>query len=34
MLKKTQILIKFKPYLESLKIRVKDLKFDTKKWGL
>lgn len=32
MLKKTQILVKFKPYLESLKINVKDLKFDAKKW--
>ena len=32
MLKKMQLLIKFKPYLESLKIRVKDLKFDAKKW--
>lgn len=32
MLKKTQLLIKFKPYLESLKIKVKDLRFDTKKW--
>ena len=32
MLKKTQLLVKFKPYLESLKIKVNDLKFDTKKW--
>ena len=32
MLKKTQLLGKFKPYLESLKINVKDLKFDAKKW--
>ena len=32
MLKKTQLLVKFKPYLESLKINVKDLKFDAKKW--
>lgn len=32
MLKKMQLLIKFKPYLESLKIYVKDLKFDAKKW--
>lgn len=33
MLKKTQLLVRFKPYLESLKIRVKDLRFDTKKWN-
>jgi len=32
MLKKTQLLIRFKPYLESLKMNVKDLKFDAKKW--
>ena len=32
MLKKTQILIKFKPYLDSLKMNVTDLKFDAKKW--
>lgn len=32
MLKKTQILVKLKPYLESLKMNVKDLKFDAKKW--
>ena len=32
MLKKTQLLIRFKPYLESLKMNVKDLRFDTKKW--
>ena len=32
MLKKTQILVKFKPYLESLKIKVTDLRFDPKKW--
>ena len=32
LLKKTQLLIRFKPYLESLKINVKDLRFDTKKW--
>ena len=32
MLKKTQLLVKFKPYLESLKMNVKDLKFDAKKW--
>ena len=34
MLKKTQLLVKFKPYLESLKINVKDLKFDPKKWEM
>lgn len=33
MLKKTQLLVRFKPYLESLKLRVKDLRFDTKKWN-
>lgn len=32
MLKKTQLLEKFKPYLKSLKMNVKDLKFDAKKW--
>ena len=32
MLKKTQLLVKFKPYLTSLKMTVKDLRFDTKKW--
>ncbi len=32
MLKKTQLLVKFKPYLESLKLKVTDLKFDPKKW--
>lgn len=34
MLKKTQILVKLKPYLESLKMNVKDLKFDAKKWSV
>ena len=33
MLKKTQLLVKFKPYLDSLKIKVKDLRFDPKKWS-
>ena len=33
MLKKTQILVKFRPYLESLKIKVNDLRFDPKKWS-
>ena len=32
MLKKTQLLIKLKPYLESLKMKVNDIRFDTKKW--
>lgn len=31
-LKKTQILVKLQPYLKSLKMNVKDLKFDPKKW--
>lgn len=31
-LRKTQILVKFQPYLKSLKINVKDLRFDPKKW--
>ncbi len=33
LLKKTQLLVKFKPYLDSLKMNVKDLRFDTKKWN-
>ncbi len=33
MLKKTQLLVKFKPYLESLKLKVTDLRFDPKKWS-
>lgn len=33
MLKKTQLLVKFKPYLDSLKFKVKDLKFDAKRWS-
>ena len=32
MLKKTQILTKLEPYLKSLKMKVKDLRFDPKKW--
>ena len=32
MLRKTQLLTKFKPYVESLKIKLVDLKFDSKKW--
>jgi predicted nucleic acid-binding Zn ribbon protein len=31
-LKKTQLLEKFAPYLKSLKMNVKDLKFDPRKW--
>lgn len=33
MMQKFQILEKFKPYLKSLRLSVKDLKFDQKKWG-
>lgn len=32
MLKKTQLIIKLKPYLESLKMNITDLRFDTKRW--
>lgn len=32
MLQKPQILEKFQPYLKSLRLSVKDLKFDCKKW--
>lgn len=32
MLQKTQLLEKFKPYLKSLHLNVKDMKFDPKKW--
>ena len=32
MLKKTQLLVKLKPYVSSLKMNVKDLRFDPKKW--
>lgn len=32
MLKKFQILVKLEPYLKSLKINIKDLRFDAKKW--
>lgn len=32
MLQKTQLLIKLQPYLKSLHIKVKDLKFDCRKW--
>lgn len=34
MLQKPQILEKFKPYLKSLHMNVKDIKFDCKKWGV
>ncbi len=33
LLRKTQILTKLQPYLKSLKMNVKDLKFDAKKWA-
>lgn len=33
MLQKTQILVKFQPYLKSLHLSVKDIKFDPKKWS-
>ena len=32
LLKKTQLLVKFKPYVESLNIKLTDLRFDAKKW--
>ncbi len=32
MLRKTKILKDFEPYLTSLKIKVKDLRFDVKRW--
>lgn len=31
-LRKTQLLVKFEPYLKTLKLNVKDLRFDPKKW--
>lgn len=34
MLQKPQILEKFKPYLKSLHMNVKDIKFDPKKWSI
>ena len=34
MLKKTQLLIKLQPYMKSLKMNIKDLKFDAKKWSV
>lgn len=33
-LKKVQLLTKFDPYLKSLKMNIKDLKFDAKKWSV
>lgn len=33
LLQKTQILEKFQPYLKSLHMNAKDIKFDCKKWG-
>lgn len=32
LLRKTQLLVKFKPYVESLNMKLTDLKFDSKKW--
>jgi len=32
MLHKTQLLVKFKPYVESLNMKLTDLRFDAKKW--
>lgn len=32
MLRKTQLLVNFKPYVESLDMKLTDLKFDAKKW--
>lgn len=32
MLHKTQIMTKLKPYLESLHLKLTDIKFDSKKW--
>lgn len=32
LLRKTELLNKLKPYIESLKMNVSDLKFDSKKW--
>lgn len=32
LLKKTQLLVKFKPYVESLNMKLTDLHFDAKKW--
>ena len=32
LLRKTQLLVKFKPYVESLDMKLTDLRFDAKKW--
>ncbi len=32
MLRKTQLIVKFKPYVESLNMKLTDLRFDAKKW--
>lgn len=32
LLRKTQLLVKFKPYVESLNMKLTDLRFDAKKW--
>lgn len=32
MLRKTQLLVNFKPYVESLNIKLTDLRFDAKRW--
>jgi predicted nucleic acid-binding Zn ribbon protein len=32
LLRKTQLLVKFKPYVESLHMSLSDLRFDAKKW--
>ncbi len=32
MLRKTQLLVKFQPYVESLHMKLTDLRFDAKKW--
>lgn len=32
MLRKTELIAKLKPYIESLKMTVSDLKFDSKRW--
>ena len=32
-LRKNQLLVKFEPYLKSLKMNIKDLRFDPKKWS-
>lgn len=32
LLRKTQLMVKFKPYVESLNMKLTDLRFDAKKW--